>query len=236
MTASHFDVWLTMANRVYKAVPYEVVSDWLQQGRVGSSDRVRPAGETEWRIIEEYPTLAVYLPQPSLPEANDQAEALQPVDLGIAIRHRRREADEDVDMIPLIDISLVLLIFFMMTSTIAVGGSKITVPETQFATLTSDRSMLWVGIDIGLDSQPVYSFGEGELPAAAGDEQLSIDAVIDRIRKKLKTREAGRHVSLRIAAHQRMPYETVQLFTTRLAELRSEGLAEIKAEVTERPK
>src|SRR5437899_1641327 len=107
MTASHFDVWLTTANRVYQAVPYEVVSDWLQQGRVASSDRVRPAGETDWRVIEDYPTLAVYLPQASTAEANDRAEALQPVDLGIAIRHGRRDADEDVDMIPLIDISLV---------------------------------------------------------------------------------------------------------------------------------
>jgi biopolymer transport protein ExbD len=236
MTASHFDVWLTTANRVYQAVPYEVVSDWLQQGRVAATDRVRPAGDADWRVIEEYPTLAVYLPQASSAEANDRAEALQPVDLGIIIRHSRHDADEDVDMIPLIDISLVLLIFFMMTSTVAVGGSKVAVPETQFATLTSDRTMLWVGIDIGPDSQPVYSFGEGERPAAAGDEQLSADAAIARIRQKLKTREAGRPVSLRVAAHFRMPYETVQLFTARLTALRSEGLSEIKAEVSERAK
>ena len=236
MTASHFDVWLTTANRVYKAVPYEVVSDWLQQGRVASTDRVRPAGENDWRTIEDYPTLAVYLPVASSAEANDEAEALQPVDLGIAIRRGRHDTDEDVDMVPLIDISLVLLIFFMMTATVASGGSNVAVPETKYVTLTSDRTMLWVGIDIGQDSQPVYSFGEGERPAAEGDQQLSIDGVIVRIREKLRTREGGRPMSVRVAAHHRLPYETVQLFTARLSLLRSEGLSEIKAEVSERAK
>ena len=41
------------------------------------------------------------------------------------------EEDDDPDMIPLIDISLVLLIFFMMTSTVAVVSSQINVPEVQ---------------------------------------------------------------------------------------------------------
>jgi biopolymer transport protein ExbD len=236
MTASHFDIWLTKANRVYKAVPYEVVSDWLQQGRVASADRVRPAGHEEWRAVEDYPTLAVYLPVASSSDANDEAEALQSVDLGITIRGGRHETDEDVDMVPLIDISLVLLIFFMMTSTVASGGSNVVVPETQYASLTSDRSMLWVGIDLGPDSQPVYSFGEGERAAAEVDQQLSIDGVIERVRQKLRTREGGRPMSVRVAAHHRLQYEIVQQFTARLSALRSEGLSEIKAEVSERAK
>ncbi len=236
MTASHFDVWLTTANRVYKAVPYEVVSDWLQQGRIVSSDRVRPVGDDDWRTVEDYPTLAVYLPVASPSAANDDAESLQPLDLGITIRRGRHETDEDVDMVPLIDISLVLLIFFMMTATVASGGSNIVVPETQFATLTSDRAMLWVGIDIGPDLQPVYSVGVGEQMAAEGDQQLSADAAIERIRQKLRTREAGRPMSIRVAGHHRLPFETVQQFTGRLTSLRSEGLSEIKAEVSERAK
>lgn len=236
MTASHFDVWLTTANRVYKAVPYEVVADWLQQGRVASSDRVRSAGEGDWRVVEEYPTLAVYLPVASPSDTNDDSEAMQPVDLGIQIRRGKHDADEDVDMVPLIDISLVLLIFFMMTSTVASGGSNVQVPDTQFATLTSDRAMLWVGMDFGPDLQPIYSFGEGERMAADEDRQLTSDGVIERIRQKLRTREAGRPMTLRIAAHHRLPYETVQQFTAKVSLLRAEGLSDIKAEVSERSK
>src|SRR5436189_191150 len=39
-----YDVWLTATNRVYRAVPYDVVADWLQQGRVVGDDRIRPEG------------------------------------------------------------------------------------------------------------------------------------------------------------------------------------------------
>src|SRR5207244_12607590 len=125
MTASHFDLWLTVGNRVYRAVPYEVLADWLQQGRVAPTDHLRPAGGGEWRQIDEVPALAVYLPREAAPESGDRAEALEPVELDVAVRHRRSGEDEDVDMIPLIDISLVLLIFFMMTATVAVGGAAL---------------------------------------------------------------------------------------------------------------
>lgn len=236
MTASSFDVWLTAANRVYKAVPYEVVADWLQQGRITATDKVRPEGDPAWRKIDDYPILAVYLPAMSDVAANDHAEALQPLDLGLTAPRRHEDIDEDVDMVPLIDISLVLLIFFMMTATVASGGSQVVVPESQFAVLSSDRSMLWIGIDIGPDLQPVYSFGEGEQAAAEADQRLTADAVIDRVRQKLTKREAGRTLTLRIAAHHRLPFETVQQLTARLVPLRREGLGEIKAEVSERAK
>src|SRR6185369_13313347 len=98
-----YDVWLVVAHRIYQAVPYEVLSDWLQQGRVTSSDRVRPAGQGEWQQLDSISMFAVYLPQAAPKTIDDRAEALEPVDLGIAIRHKADD-DEDVDMVPLIDI------------------------------------------------------------------------------------------------------------------------------------
>src|SRR5262245_28299314 len=61
-----FDVWFVTANTVYKAVPYNVVADWTQQGRLAGGDRVRPTGTTEaWVAVREHELLADYLPRPA---------------------------------------------------------------------------------------------------------------------------------------------------------------------------
>src|SRR5271165_4008574 len=106
------DVWLVEANTVYREVPYTVVTDWVQQGRLLEDDRVRLVGTTDWLKIADVAALAAYLPKP-IPQAEDRAEALEPVESGMSWRHRPEDEDDDVDMIPLIDVSLVLLIFFM---------------------------------------------------------------------------------------------------------------------------
>ncbi|MBX7103440.1 MAG: biopolymer transporter ExbD [Gemmataceae bacterium] len=236
MPATHYDVWLSAANRAYESVPYEVLADWLQQGRVSSRDRVRPAGSDHWSLIADSPEFSIYLPRRDVAVADDRAEALEPVELGLPIRHRRGDEDDDVDMVPLIDISLVLLIFFMMTATVAVGGSKVIVPETSYATLFSGQGTLVVGMDLGPGGQPVYSFAVGDGPPLPADDGISADAVIERIRQKLKSREAGQTLGCRVAAHHKLPFEVVQKFAGRLGALRSEGLTEVKAEVQERPK
>src|SRR5687767_12170366 len=107
-----FDVWFVAADTVYKGVPYGVVTDWAGQGRVCADDKVRPAGtEKAWGRVGDHPLLADFLfrPRPAAPA--DTAEQLQPVQMEVAAR-RIDDDDDDVDMIPLIDISLVLLIFF----------------------------------------------------------------------------------------------------------------------------
>src|SRR5262245_44464531 len=190
--ASHYDLQLQSGTKIYRAVPYEVVTNWLQQGRVIAKDRVRPVGTETWTAVEDHGELAVFLPQAVAALPNDAAEALQPVELGIEVHPKRADHDEDVDMVPLIDISLVLLIFFMMTTHVAIGGSRNDVTPTQYATLVSGKEMLWVGVDLGLDQQPTYSIGEGEQAAAPGDERLTMNEVIERIRGKLKTRDPNK--------------------------------------------
>ena len=50
-----FDVWFVAANTVYKGVPYHVVADWAQEGRLRPTDMVRPAGTNmAWATVAEH--------------------------------------------------------------------------------------------------------------------------------------------------------------------------------------
>jgi len=149
------DVWIVEGNLVYKEVPFTVVVDWVQQGRLLEDDQVRTAGTENWLRLGKVPTLAAYLPRAEPMRADDQAEALEPVEVDFTWRKKPSDEDDDVDMIPLIDISLVLLIFFMMTTTVVIASSNILVPDTEHGSMLSAPGMLWIGIDKEKDT-PVY--------------------------------------------------------------------------------
>jgi biopolymer transport protein ExbD len=170
------DVWIVQSNTVYRKVPYTVVADWIQEGRLLGEDRVRAAGGDKWHVIARVPALAAFLPRPEAFPIEDKAEALEPVASAFDW-HQGHAADEeeDVDMIPLIDISLVLLIFFMMTATVSSGLlSAINTPGARRQVEAISKDMYWVGIDRqkgptgalekGPDGQPVpiYSVGKDE--------------------------------------------------------------------------
>src|SRR5438128_608643 len=110
------DIWIVETNTAYRSVPFETVANWLQQGRLLGEDRVRPAGTKDWYKIETVRALKPYLPQLQPRRIEDQAEALEPVEAELAWRPDSDREEDDPDMIPLIDIALVLLIFFMMTA------------------------------------------------------------------------------------------------------------------------
>jgi biopolymer transport protein ExbD len=229
-----YDVWLTAANRVYRAVPYDVVTDWLQQGRIGAGDQIRSDGAGEWRRVADVPGFATFLPRAEPGQSNDAAEAFEPIALAMPIRRRASDDDDDVDMIPLIDISLVLLIFFMMTATVAVSGASIETPEVyNGAGMTTDPIMIWIGIDRAENGAPIYSIGQGDQPAKPDDEKLQMAEVLTRLDARIKGNGVGTPV--RVAGYKRLPFGTVQKLTAELEKRRGRlGITEIKAQVSEK--
>jgi biopolymer transport protein ExbD len=235
-----YDVWLTASNRVYRAVPYEKVADWLQEGRIIGSDRVRPEGGGNWDLVSSSALFATYLPRPAAqPAPEDRAKALEPVGLDLSLPRRPFDEDEDVDMIPLIDISLVLLIFFMMTATVAVSGADIPTPTVYEGTklMASDASTFWVGIDRGDSGKPLYSLGQGDRPPQDADRNLTQDQVLARLDARIQESGASFGVAVRVAAHKQVTFGTVQALTAELEQRRGRGrISEIKAEMNERSK
>jgi biopolymer transport protein ExbD len=226
------DVWIVETNTVYREVPFTVVADWVQQGRLLEDDMLRPSGTAQWFKVGATPSFAAYMPKVEPYRAEDQAEALEPVQVDFAWKRRPADEEEDVDMIPLIDISLVLLIFFMMTASVVVAGSAIDVPTvTQGAELDNHPDTLWVGID-QQQGQPVYSMGVGE----HGPEQqnLTETQALQALDAKLKA--VRDPVKVRVTASQHLPYEVVKRMIVAL-ELRKQSrqskIERILAEVGE---
>jgi hypothetical protein len=160
------DVWIVEMNVVYREVPFTVVADWVQQGRLLEGDKLRRSGTKEWFLLGGMAEFAPYLPRLEPTRPQDQAEALEPVQLDFNYKRRHDEEEGDPDMIPLIDVSLVLLIFFMMTTTSIAIGASLQLPAAYYGLKTSNPDLLWVGIDCDAEREPTtYLIGVGDKPA-----------------------------------------------------------------------
>lgn len=241
------DVWILESNTVYREVPFAVVTDWLQQGRLLSEDRVRQPGGKNWHVIENVPAFVPYLPRAEPLTVEDKAEALEPVDLGFQPTGHQEEEDQDVDMIPLIDISLVLLIFFMMTAAVNPEFlSPINTPgaKHQLGTITADS--FWIGIDtksgagkIEKDSEgkPLPWFSLGKEMKKVHDPTTDAGEVVDALEKLVADREG--EIKVRLRADRNLPIETIKGITLGVQELearmnrsRGQGKARVQFVVT----
>jgi biopolymer transport protein ExbD len=184
------DVWIIESNTVYREVPFDVVADWIQQGRLLEDDKVRPSGTAEWFKIGAVPGFAAYLPKPEPTAEVNPVEALEPVEGGFTWKRRRDEDETDVDMIPLIDVSLVLLIYFVMRLITIEAGQPIPLPAADHGgDYNVTKQSIWVGVtqenkDGALT--PVYSFGFATDPAEPGDRGLpDADTLVKRLEERL---------------------------------------------------
>jgi hypothetical protein len=218
MATRKLDVWVVESDTVYREVPFTVVADWLQQGRLLGEDRVRLTGQKQWHIIAAVKALQPYVPRQESAEARDQAEALEPVELGLRWNRPQEGEDEDVDMIPLIDISLVLLIFFMMTASITSGMvSNINTPGAKHQLAAIAQDMWWIGIEPKSRAGAVERGSEGEiLPwlSVGLDSQELLAPTTDRgqaltlLAEKLGAAQG--EIIIRVRGDRALPVETIQ--------------------------
>jgi biopolymer transport protein ExbD len=241
------DVWIVEINKVYREVPFAVVTDWLQQGRLLPDDRVRLAGGKTWHLLSLVPAFRPYLPHTEPLAVEDKAEALEPVDLGFVPTRRIEDEDEDVDMIPLIDISLVLLIFFMMTATVTSGFlPSINTPGARHQLATGAADAFWLGIDSksgggqvekGPDGKPFPWFSLGKENQEMVKPTIQAGEVLDALGKTLAS-ESG-EINLRLRADRSLPIETIKGITLelhgledRLNRQRDQGKAKLRFTIT----
>jgi biopolymer transport protein ExbD len=225
------DVWIVDLKKVYTGVPFTVVTDWLQEGRLLKTDRVRLAGKEKWHPVEAVPALAPYLPKAAPLAAEDRAEALEPVELGFQSPKVHEAEDDDVDMIPLIDVSLVLLIFFMMTSAISSGVfSNIATPEAKHQLTTIETDMYWLGISNGVDEETkekgvLFSLAKDSdkqkyLVKPTLQSERVFAALAEEFGDATGELDGGYlKIKLRLRAEKSLPIETIKEATLELQEL-----------------
>lgn len=237
-----FNVWILHNNTVYRGVPLNVVIDWISQGRLIGSDRLQTPDQpaTDWQTIESLPELNVYLPRSEPQRVNDQAEALEPIVADVPRKRRPGEEDDDPDMIPLIDISLVLLIFFMMTSIVSTAGAMLNVPEApQGHRINSSAGSFTVQIDFANPNQPAdkslrFALAIGEADPEPEDRMLTEEQFFARFDARLK--EQSEPVLVRIAANRDIVGDAVIDIAKRIEQRSRDGRAirKVVAEVTDR--
>ncbi len=284
-TTKTFDVWFVTANTVYKGVPYNVVANWTQDGRLAATDKVRPAGSTSpWVDVGSHEYLSDYVPRKttapvvpastapevvtdhpavvspetaSLPGTTITADAATLSDITPdgpvaelpepeVLTLKTKEADdEDVDMIPLIDISMVLLVFFIMMR--AAGAlAPIDVPEMRYAgELKTDPEAITINIDKVYDpmnpdreelATVKYSVRRGASPPRPEHDKLDTPeqaiAALDEL-----LADQTRPPEVRIACHKSLPNGRVLEIQAELEPRQKKGyINSYVATVVEAPK
>lgn len=143
-----FNVWLVEPNTVYRGVPFTVICDWIQEGRLLGKDCVRTPGAPAWEHLDAHPLFTPYFGQVGLPTSEDVAEALKPIDIDFGPKGPPPEEDDEVDMIPLIDISMVLLVFFMMTAQNLITAAPFQIPKTETAEITDSQGNVNISVRV----------------------------------------------------------------------------------------
>jgi biopolymer transport protein ExbD len=220
-----FDVWFVAANTVYKAVPYSVAADWAQEGRLAGSDMVRPTGTTTpWVAVSAHQLLSDYMPrtagQVAVPAeasaapagADGAAASHEPAELPepeeFTFKRPASEEDDDVDMIPLIDVSMVLLVFFIIMR--AAGAlAPVDVPEMKYAgQLSNEPEAITINIDKKDELTVFYSARMGQSPARPEHDNLpSPEKAIAALDELLIS--ASKPPEVRVACRKELPRERV---------------------------
>src|SRR6185312_14237980 len=144
---------------------------------LNAADRLRSAGvEEAWKPVSEWNLFVEYMP-PAVPAAagvsGTPIEIPDAPDEETLITGRKKaEEDDDVDMIPLIDISMVLLVFFIMVS--AAGAlSPVDVPDMRFAgELATDPQAITISIEKANAEDVHYAVRSGPNPAKPDSANL----------------------------------------------------------------
>lgn len=213
-----YNVWIVGSNTVYRGVPFTVVCDWIQEGRLLPKDCVRTPSEQNWHYLSDMALFQPYFPsKDTTPRADDAAEAYAPIEMEFQPRPVVEVEDEDPDMIPLIDISMVLLVFFMMTSAALLADvSDVKLPEARTAYAAEKSGTLYIVVLYNQNKE--YRFRVGAPNPKASDkaaEQANwkkgvtfeqLDEEIKRRREQIKG-ELKKGV---ITADSKVPFERIQ--------------------------
>ncbi|MBA5726574.1 protein TolR [Bombella mellum] len=102
-------------------------------------------------------------------------------------RSRRHRPEANINVTPLVDVMLVLLIIFMVTAPMLTSGVNVDLPQTSAKPVNSDDKPITVSIK-----------SDGSL--YLGDDPISGDELVTRL-KQMASDDSGRRIFVRADAH-----------------------------------
>ena len=136
---------------------------------------------------------------------------------------RQRKPMSEINVVPYIDVMLVLLVIFMVTAPMLTQGVKVDLPETTSEPLQSDKNV--ESIVVSVDSNGAYFMEIG----GDSSQPMTLEAVHDRVSKILAQRN-DREVLVR--GDENVGYGTVVRL---MAQLQAAGASNVGL-ITEAPR
>jgi biopolymer transport protein ExbD len=221
------DLKVVALDRVYPRVPKQTLSQWAMEGRIAQGDLVRISGSEAWQAVWHFPWLAASMPRGVLGGATTVGEEEADLEVDAAAtwvaKPKKRKYDEaEMDMTPMIDVTFQLLIFFMLTNSLA-NPAPLEVAQAEYGRgVTPEEKQI-----ILVDQQGQYYLGETAIP-----ENLSpsLDALVDEVRSNAANVSAPLEVI--VTAHRKSLHKHQRELVDRLSTV--PNLGEIRLGVEEK--
>jgi biopolymer transport protein TolR len=118
-------------------------------------------------------------------------------------RHRRRPVMAEINVTPMVDVMLVLLIIFMVSAPLLTVGVSVDLPQTQAKSLDQDKEPLAVSVN---DKGEVY----------LQNTQIAVDELVAKLKAITETR-GGLDERIFVRGDRKVDYGTVMRVMGRLS-------------------
>ncbi|MEC7377763.1 MAG: protein TolR [Pseudomonadota bacterium] len=142
--------------------------------------------------------------------------------MGMMPEHKRKPMSE-INVVPYIDVMLVLLVIFMVTAPMLTQGVKVDLPETTSDPIQAEKDV--ESIIVSVDANGAYYVEIGD----EGSDPMSLGELRDRVAKILSQRTAS---EILVRGDEHVEYGTVVRL---MAELQGAGASSIGL-ITESPR
>jgi biopolymer transport protein TolR len=118
-------------------------------------------------------------------------------------RHRRRPVMAEINVTPMVDVMLVLLIIFMVSAPLLTVGVPLDLPQTQAKTLDLNQEPLTVSVNV---NEKVY----------LQNTEIAVEELVPKLQAITEARGTGVEERIFVRGDQKLPYGTVMKVMGRL--------------------
>ena len=103
-------------------------------------------------------------------------------------RRQKRKPVAEMNVVPYIDVMLVLLVIFMVTAPMLNQGVKVDLPQVASEVLPSDSNQQVLTLSVLADGTYYWNLGETVDTETQGDTAVSLDEMTDGVAKIMRAR------------------------------------------------